>query len=125
MHQWLGLMIHAHKAKFVTVAKSYLNKKGLTMAEWLKGVKMGVRADTMVLYMLCALMDTHTVVHLSNGRYWSTLRDEPMEHSVYLKRCNTHLCYLGNEQFAELKLRLESYEFQIFGIDQPIEVELE
>ena len=39
MHQWLGLMIYVHKAKFDAVAKAYLNKKGLTMAEWLKGVK--------------------------------------------------------------------------------------
>ena len=125
MHQWLGLMIGAHKAKFDAVAKSYLNKKGLTMAEWLKGIKKGVRADTMALHMLYALTDTHTVVYLSNGRYWSMQRDEPTEHSVYLERCNTHLCYLGNGKFAELELKLEPYEFEIFGIDQPNEVELE
>ena len=69
--QWLGLMIQAHRAKFEAIATSYLKKKGLAMTEWLKGVRKGVQVqvDTMALYMLCALIDTHTVVHLSNGKY--------------------------------------------------------
>ena len=66
------------------------------MTEWLKGVKKGVRADTMILRMLCALTDKHIMVHLKNGAHWTTLRDEPTEHNVYLERCNTHLCYLGH-----------------------------
>ena len=84
-----------------------------------------MRADTMVLYMLCTLTDTYTVVHLKDGKYWTTLRDEPTEHNVYLERCNTHLCYLGNSKFVELELRLKPYEFEIFGTDQPVKVELE
>ena len=95
------------------------------MSEWLKGVQKGARVDTMALYMLCALTDTHTVVHLNNVRYWITLRDKPTEHSVYLERCSTHPCYLVNGKYAELELRLEPYIFEIFGVNQPIEVELE
>ena len=82
MCQWLGSMTCAHRAKFDAIVDLYLKKKGLTMSEWLKGVKKGDRAGTMALYMLCVLTDTYTVVHLSKGRYWMTLRDEPTEHSL-------------------------------------------
>ena len=57
MCQWLGLMIHAHRTKFDAITNSYLKKKGLTMLEWLKGVKKGVGADTMALYLLRVLTD--------------------------------------------------------------------
>ena len=73
------------------------------MTEWLEGVKKGVQANTMALYMLCALTDTNIVVHLSNGKY---LRDEPTEHNVYLERCHTHLCYMEMESSQNLNLDL-------------------
>ena len=103
MCQWLGLMVHAHKTKFDVIAESYLKKKKLTLSEWLNGVKKGVRANTMALFMLCTLTDTHTVVHLKNRKYWTTKRDEPTEHNVYLERCNTHLCYVENGKYVELE----------------------
>ena len=43
------------------------------LKEWLKSVKEGRRGDILCVYLLSMATGTHTAVHLSNNRVWSTL----------------------------------------------------
>ena len=46
---------------------------------------------------------THTAVHLSNNRVWSTLEVMPTSHDDLMRQCNKHLVYLGQGVFLQLK----------------------
>ena len=46
---------------------------------------------------------THTAVHLSNNRAWSTLEVMPTLHDDLMRQCNKHLVYLGLGVFLQLK----------------------
>ena len=47
------------------------------------------------------MLDIHTVVHLSKGIIWTTLKTPINDHEL-LKRCPVHLAYLGMGIFVEL-----------------------
>ena len=54
-------------------------------------VKGNGRADVLALFLLCKLIKRHCMVHINEGRYWSTLLDEPESHDELLLRCNLYL----------------------------------
>ena len=39
-----------------------------------------------------------------------------------MQRCNVHLAYLGNDTFIELVLRTATVSYNVFGIDQPLDL---
>ena len=55
-----------------------------------------------MLLALNALLETHAVVHISNGQTWTTLNDSPENHDRILECCEYHLVYLGKGTFIEL-----------------------
>ena len=71
--------------------------------EWLKSVKEGRRGDILCVYLLSMATGTHTAVHLSNNRVWSTLEVMPTSHDDLMQQCNKHLVYLGLGVFLQLK----------------------
>ena len=71
--------------------------------EWLKSVKEGRRGDILCVYLLSMATGTHTAVHLSNNRVWSTLEVMPTLHDDLMQQCNKHLVYLGLGVFLQLK----------------------
>ena len=71
--------------------------------EWLKSVKEGRRGDILSVYLLSMATGTHTAVHLSNNRVWSTLEVRPTLHDDLMQQCNKHLIYLGLGVFLQLK----------------------
>ena len=72
------------------------------MELWAESIKGGHHPDFFVLLALNALLETHAVVHISNGKTWTTLNDPPENHDRILERCEYHLAYLGRGNFVEL-----------------------
>ena len=73
--------------------------------EWLKSVKNGRRGDILCVYLLSMATETHTAVHLSNNKVWSTLEVMPTSHDDLMRQCNKHLVYLGLGVFLQFKER--------------------
>ena len=84
---------------------TYLTSKGLSLELWAENIKDGRCPDFFVLLALNALLETHAVVHISNGKTWMTLNDPPENHDRILERCEYHLVYLGKGNFIELAER--------------------
>ena len=99
---WLGFFITVHHRFFAGRASMYLKSKELKLDEWMESVKQGCRGDTLALYGLCLLTDSHCVVHLSRNRLWCSLSEPPEDHKTLMKQCEIHLCYLGNGIFVQL-----------------------
>ena len=57
------------------------------------------------------ILDVHTVVHLRNGKIWTTMDSPPDEHSDLISKCLIHAAYLGRGLFVEFVKR-----------DKPLEV---
>ena len=72
------------------------------MELWAESIKDGCCPDFFVLLALNALLETHAVVHISNGKTWTTLNDPLENHDRILERCEYHLAYLGRGNFVEL-----------------------
>ena len=104
------------------LAKNFLASSHLSLSDWCKGVKSGDKADVLVLFVLCVLTGTHCLVHLKQG-HWTSLKDELDTHLEFIQCCNVHLSYLGNGIYAEHKLRTVRATYEIFGLDQPIEID--
>ena len=68
----------------------------------MESIKDGRRPDFFVLLALNPLLETHAVVHISNGQTWTTLNDLLENHDRILERCEYHLVYLGTGNFIEL-----------------------
>ena len=68
----------------------------------MESIKDGHHPDFFVLLALNALLETHAVVHISNGQTWTTLNDPPENHDRILERCEYHLVYLGKGTFIKL-----------------------
>ena len=79
-----------------------LTAKGLTLDIWSDSIEDGRKGDFLSLYGLNLMLDTHTVVHLSNGRLLPTIKNPPKNHDMLLALCNFHLVYLGRGLFVEL-----------------------
>ena len=104
------------------LSKAYLKSIGKTTKNWIHGIKKGDAGNILDLYMLSKVTGVHCYVHLKEKNYWSTLKDTPTTHDEFMQRCNMHLAYLGNNTYIELVLRTASVSYNIFGIDQPLDL---
>ena len=100
----------------------YLKSIGKTTKNWIHGIKKGDAGNILDLYMLSKVTGVHCYVHLKEKNYWSTLKDTPITHDEFMQRCNLHLAYLGNNTYIELVLRTASVSYNIFGIDQRLDL---
>ena len=111
-----------HKHQIAKFAKDYLDSKGLDINTWLTGPKTGKRADVLALFLLCRITKRHCFVHLEGGHCWTSLEVNPEDHDMLLQKCNLHLAYLGN--YAQLLLRTVTYEYEIFSISSPLNIDV-
>ena len=72
---------------------------------------------------MCKATQTHCFIR-HNGGIWSTLQENPKSHQEYVQRCNLHLVYIGSNAYAELTARTEIVQYEIFGIADPLPVEM-
>ena len=121
-----GLRVHVltHKHQIAKFAKDYLDSKGLDISTWLTGPKTGKRVDLLALFLLCKIMKSHCFVHLKDSQYWTSLEETPVDHDTLLQKCNLHLAYLGCGSYAQLLLRTITYEYKIFGVSSPLNVDV-
>ena len=99
----LFITINLYQKQITQKVGKYLDSKKLMLDEWLKSVKEGRRGDILCVYLLSMATGTHTAVHLSNNRVWSTLEVMPTSHDDLMRQCNKHLVYLGLGVFLQLK----------------------
>ena len=104
------------------LSKAYLDSIDTTTKSWIQGIKNGVTGNILDLYMLSKITGIHCYVHLKEKNHWSTLKDPPTMHDEFMQRCNVHLVYLGNNTYIELVLRTASVSYNIFGMDQPLDL---
>ena len=102
---WLHLFIRLHKRFFNNMAKGYLTRKGLSLDNWLDSVQEGRKGDVLTLLGLCMLIEKHALVHLKNGKIWTSLRDSQHSHNEALARSDIHLIYVGRGNFAKMSCR--------------------
>ena len=95
VREWLKLFVLMHRVQFVRKADKYLKSKGLSVELWSDNIMDGWKGDLLVLIGLNLLMETHCIVHLSNGQIWTTLATTRQTHSEDLKKCDIHLIYVG------------------------------
>ena len=124
MRCWLWVHVLTHKHQIAKFAKDYLDSKGLNINTWLTGPKTGKRADVLALFLLCRITKSHCFVHLEGGHYWTSLEVNPEDHEMLLQKCNLHLAYLGCSNYAQLLLRSVTYEYEIFGISSPLNIDV-
>ena len=122
MRQWVRLFAIMHRGYIEKLAKDYLANSNLSLVDWCKCVKSGDRADVLVLFVLCILTGTHCFVHLKQG-HWTSLKDEPNTHLQFIQHCNVHLSYLGNGIYTAHELHTVKATYDIFGLDQPLEID--
>ena len=113
-----------HKHQIARFAKEYLDSKGLDINTWLTGPKMGKRADVLALFLLSRITKSHCFVHLEGSRYWTSLEVNPDDHDMLLQKCNLHLAYLSCGNYAQLLLRIVTYEYEIFGVSSPLNIDI-
>ena len=104
------------------LSKAYLDSIGTMITNWLQGVKDGGTGNILTLFMLSLITGVHCYVHLREKNYWSTLKELPATHDEFMQQCNVHLAYLGNDTFIELVLRTATVSYNVFGIDQPLDL---
>ena len=68
------------------MAKLYLDRKGLSLDNWLDSVQDGRKGDVLTLLGLCMLIEKHTLVHLHRGTIWTSLRDSQNSYDEALNR---------------------------------------
>ena len=124
MRCWLQVHVLTHKHQIARFAKDYLDSKGLDINTWLIGPKTGKRADVLALFLLCRITKSHCFVHLEGGHYWTSLEVNPEEYDMLLQKCNLHLAYLGCGNYAQLLLRTVTYEYEIFGVSSPLNIDI-
>ena len=104
MCTWLKLYADMYWRQFKRVTANYLKSKVLEFDHWRESIKDGRKGDVMALLGLNYLMGTHTMIHLSGKRIWSThWGNLPHDYIVY--KCEFHLLYLGRGIYAELVKR--------------------
>ena len=113
-----------HKHQIAKFAKDYLDSKGLDINTWLTGPKRGKRADVLALFLLCRIKKSHCFVHLEGGHYWASLEENPVDHEMLPQKCNLHLAYIGCGNYVQLLLRTVTYEYEIFGISSPFNIDI-
>ena len=113
-----------HKHQIAKFAKDYLDSKGLDISSWLTGPKTGKRVDLLALFLLCKITKSHCFVHLKDCQYWTSLEEIPVDHDTLLQKCNLHLAYLGVVITLNSLLRTVTYEYEIFGVSSPLNVDV-
>ena len=103
MREWLKLFVIMHKTALAQKAKGYFELKGLDITTWAESIVDGRKGDVAVLYTLNIMMETHCLVHLSNGNIWTTLAKSSGDHTKDIQKCSVHLVYIGRGLFVELK----------------------
>ena len=103
-----------HRKYFQRKAKNYLASRGLSIESWSESVTDGRKADVLALFGLNLLLKMHTIVHLGNGKTWTTLAKQVKIHQDDLSHCDMHLAYVGRGLFVELVPR-----------DTPLQIVLE
>ena len=73
------------------------------MDSWLDSMIDGCKGDVRTLLGLCMLVKKHILVHLKNGKLWTSLKTLPSSHAKGLKQVNLHLVYLGRDNFIKLQ----------------------
>ena len=91
-----------HRKYFQRKAKNYLALKGLSIEIWSESVTDGQKADILALFGLNHLLEMHTIVHLRNGKTWTTLAKQGKTQHEDLNHCDMHLAYVGRGLFMEL-----------------------
>ena len=124
MRHWLRVHVLTHKHQIAKFAKDYLDSKGLDISTWLTRPKTGKRVDLLALFLLCKIMKSHCFVHLKDSQYWTSSEETPVDHDTLLQKCNLHLAYLGCGNYAQLLLRTITYEYEIFGVSSPLNVDV-
>ena len=108
----------------MNLAKTYLKSKNLKIGTWIIGIKNGRRPDILTLFLLCVITGTYCFVHTKVG-IWTTLSEEPDNHQALIQRCNLHLGYLGNGIYVEFVPRTELVSFQIFGVPELVDINMD
>ena len=105
--RWLyHFMVEVFPKNFAGIGSTYFQSKGLSFQQWAAGILGNIKADFFALYGLCLLTDKHVVVHLKDGKIWTSLKNPRDDHDKILEMCQFHLVYLGRNLFVELTKRL-------------------
>ena len=83
-----------------------------------------MRADELSLLILCIISVTHVFVHLTNNKYWTSLKEKPATHLEFTQHCNLHLSYMGRGLYVEHVMQTELVSYNIFGVDEPVCMEI-
>ena len=124
MRQWVRCFVLTHRRFIMKLAKTHLTEHSLSLPRWLKALTNGCRADTLCLYILSIMTETHCFVHIKNG-IWTTLGEIPHTHAEYSQRCNLHLSYMGNDTYAQHEIRTQTVAYDVFGLPEPLTVDLQ
>ena len=81
LRKWLKTFVISNRAHFKESASDYLQSKGMSLDIWMDAISDGHKGDTLMLYGLSMILDIHTVVHLCNGKIWTTMESPPDDHS--------------------------------------------
>ena len=107
IRRWLyHFMVEVFPKNFAGIGSTYFQSKGLSFQQWAAGILGNIKADFFALYGLCLLTDKHVVIHLKEGKIWTSLKNPPDDHDKILEMCQFHLVYLGRNLFVELTKRL-------------------
>ena len=121
IRRWLyHFMMEVYPKNFAGIGSSYLQSKGLSLQEWAAGILRDIKADFLALYGLCLLTERHAVIHLKDGKIWTSLKNPPNDHDKILEMCQLHLVYLGWNLFVELTKRLNP--IQIIDSNEDVKV---
>ena len=112
MRQWVRCFVLTHHRFIMKLAKTHLTECSLSLAQWLKALTNGCRVDTLCLYILSIMTETHCFVHVKNG-IWTTLGEIPHTHAEYSQCCYLHLSYMGNDTYAPKLLHMMYLVYQI------------
>ena len=121
IRRWLyHFMVEVFPKNFAGIGSSYFQSKGLSFQEWAAGILTNIKADFFALYGLCLLTDRHAVIHLKDGKIWTSLKNPLNDHDKILEMCQLHLVYLGRNLFVELTKRLNP--IQIIESNEDVKV---
>ena len=86
MREWLHYFITVvYKVHFRRIGSTYLANKELDLELWAESIKDGRHPDFFVLFALNALLETHAVIHINEGKTWIILNDPPENHDHILE----------------------------------------
>ena len=121
IRRWLHhFMVEVYPKNFAGIGSSYFQSKGLNFQEWAAGILTDIKADFFALYGLCLLTERHAVIHLKDGKIWTSLKNPLNDHDKILEMCQLHLVYLGRNLFVELTKRLNP--IQIIESNEDVKV---